>query len=395
MVEKEEISVMSQAISSSKETSGLSGLPENRIKDLLTREQVRTGLRDSTMDGLLYAVMAALTSGVFLTAFALALGANELQIGFIASLPLLAGIVQLPTSYWVERKSKLKGVVMTGSAVSRVFLIFMVLIPFFSFRYNENNFISILFIILFLHYIFAAVSGVAWLSWMSKLVPKEVYGRYFGYRNMLIGVVTMIATLTGGKIMSLFSPWFGEKNLFGFVILFFIALIFGTISLRFLKAVPDVGDAIKTKKNDLTITDYVQPFSDKNFRSLILFSVLWKFGVNTASPYFTVYMLLDLRLSYGEVAFLSTANTFASIIGMWMWGKLSDRFGNRPVMKVAGFCVSFIPLLWIFTYNLGFPLALILHLLGGLLWAGLNLTEVNILLKLTPKQKNTIYIGTF
>jgi len=295
---------------------------------------VRRGLRDSTIDGMLHAVMAALTSGVFLTAFALALGATNLQIGLIASLPLFAGIGQLPASYWVERKSRLKGVVLTGSTVSRAFLIFMALIPLFSFKNNGNILITTLLILLSLHYIFASISAVSWLSWMSNLVPKELYGRYFGYRNMLIGAITMIATLAGGKVMSLYSHSFGEKNLFGFVILFFVALIFGFISLRFLKAVPEVEDATKIHNNDRSITDYAHPFLDTNFRQLIFFSTLWKFGVNIASPYFTVYMLLDLRLSYGEVAFLSAANTFTSIIGMWMWGKLSDRFGNRPIKHI-------------------------------------------------------------
>ena len=56
----------------------------------LSEEEVRTGLKYLLYDGGLFSTMASLCGGLFVTGFALLLGASDFWIGLLAALPMLA-----------------------------------------------------------------------------------------------------------------------------------------------------------------------------------------------------------------------------------------------------------------------------------------------------------------
>jgi hypothetical protein len=57
------------------------------VKDTLTEEEIKKGLRSVIRDGLTTQTMVTLTGGVFLVAFALKLGASNTIIGLLAAIP--------------------------------------------------------------------------------------------------------------------------------------------------------------------------------------------------------------------------------------------------------------------------------------------------------------------
>ena len=54
-------------------------------------------------EGIASGAMFSLGSGGFMAAYALALGANNLQVGILAALPFITQVVQLPAILAVER----------------------------------------------------------------------------------------------------------------------------------------------------------------------------------------------------------------------------------------------------------------------------------------------------
>ena len=59
-----------------------------------------------------------------MAAYALALGANNLQIGVLAALPLIAQVVQLPAILAVERYRARKSIGLPALALTRVCISF-------------------------------------------------------------------------------------------------------------------------------------------------------------------------------------------------------------------------------------------------------------------------------
>ena len=64
-------------------------------KRLLSDNEVQKGLRSIIFDGMMSQALTTFTGSVFLTAFALTLGASDFIVGVLATIPLLANVIQL------------------------------------------------------------------------------------------------------------------------------------------------------------------------------------------------------------------------------------------------------------------------------------------------------------
>ena len=76
--------------------------------DALISEKVRQSIRMSLYESALSTVLMTLVGGVFLTGFALAIGASNFQIGLIAALPTFANLTQVFGSYIIAKTGKKK-----------------------------------------------------------------------------------------------------------------------------------------------------------------------------------------------------------------------------------------------------------------------------------------------
>ena len=114
-------------------------------------------------------VMSTLTGSVFLVAFALTLGASELVIGLLATIPYLSNVIQIPTIYLVEKYRVRRSITMLAAATSRSFLLVIAIIPFVV---PFTLALPLVLIALVLNSLLASMGGCTWNSWMHDLLPK-------------------------------------------------------------------------------------------------------------------------------------------------------------------------------------------------------------------------------
>jgi MFS family permease len=113
----------------------------------------------------------------------------------------------------------------------------------------------------------------------------------------------------------------------------------------------------------------------KDFCRFLLFSGLMHAAVLIAGPFFVLYMLQDLHLSYiGYGGWLATG-LLGQLLTLQAWGDFGDRFGNKALLSITGFTVPFLPMFYLVSTNLGFLLAI--NFLGGVIWGGLALALQN------------------
>ncbi len=365
----------------------------------LPYRSVRGALRLSTLDGALASIFGALTGGLFLTGFALRLGANDLVIGLLAALPLLATVAQVSGAYLVERIGRRRAVCVGGAGASRavwvVALALPLLVPPAAGHPSPPAAAAapwLLLAIAALSALLGSLGGVAWLSWMADLVPMGLRGRYFGSRNVVCGVTSALTTFGGGWLLDRFAP---TGRPWGFAALAAVAVAAGWGSLEFLRRVPE--PRVPAEPSQGPFLRLVRlPFADPNFRRFVRFGLLWNGAVQFAAPFFTVYMLERLAVSYVEIASLATLSTVAHLVTIRGWGRLADQYGNRPVMLVTGALAVPVPLLWLAVDRGNFAwLAPAIHILGGAAWAGHGLAAGNLLLRLAPRAHNAVYLSTF
>lgn len=365
------------------------------MENHLSEKERERGLIDSIFDGVFANIFGTLTGGIFLISFALYIGANELEIGLIASLPLLANSAQPFSSYIIEKTRRRKELCLKAAGIARgIWVLIILALLFYPGQEALSRLIYYIILIIAISSILASVSAVSWLSWMSDLVSENIRGRYFSKRNIFCGIAGLIVTLIGGRFLDYWKIHYHGNLSNGFILIFLLALLSGIMSLGYIKRMPEPAFTVHRERPPFSKMISLT-FQDENFKRYIFFTLIWSFSVHFVSPFFAVYMLQDLKLSYTFVAWLAVTSSLADILGMRLWGVLSDRFGNKPIISFNGYIASFVPFLWIFATAKTSGYLIFLHVLAGFFWAGINLCTSNLLLRISYREYKSVYISFY
>ncbi|MBN3038120.1 MAG: MFS transporter [Candidatus Omnitrophica bacterium] len=354
-------------------------------------------LNFSIIDGAFSAIMGSLAGGMFLMGFALkVLRAEASQIGILASLPMFANLIQIFGSYIIEKTGKKKPLCFWSVLLSRVLWILIIFLPFRIFAPLSDYRIWVVVVVIALSSIFGSLSGVAWLAWMSDLVPENIRGSYFGRRNMIASACGMVVVLLGGKFITLWEARFSEQNPYGFILLFILGLVAGLIAIWFLSRIQEAESEKKDTGTGFNFSLFFRPLQDRNFLILVLFVSAWMFAIQLAGPFYGVFMIEHLKIDFSNITVFGALATLATLFMMKIWGPISDKLGNKPIIIVSGWILILIPFIWVLALpgKYYFPV-LTAHILSGAFMAGAALSQFNILIKLSPKEGRSVYLALF
>ena len=376
----------------------------------LSRLQVRRSLRLWTVEGCIATVQGSLTSGAFQTGFALFLGCSPFWIGALGGIPALAGLVQLFSSYLAQRYGDRKPLALWFSFAARAFWIPILLIPFVL---PHTLWVGAFLLLTLLSALCANVSAPLWTAWITDLVPNDNRGRYFGRRSMFAGWVGMIVPILGGYFLDGATKSHSFSQPIAFAVIFASATLFAFGSLGLGLQSPDVP-AAKRDVNEApegALAFYRAPFADQNFRRIIAAFAMMVIAQSVAGQFFVVYQLEYLGLNYTAFQLLAAVATLGSLASMPLWGYLADKYGNKPVLMICTGLVLLPPLLWILAVPDGIPglwgfdpahgfyLSLtkldiiVLNTLAGIGWAGVGLSQFNLMIGASPSEKRTVYVS--
>jgi len=359
----------------------------------LTQDEVEQGLSNIIFDGLTTHAFVTLTSGIFLIAFALELGASNIVIGFLAAIPPLTELIQIPAVGLIEHVRNRRLITVVASFLSRGLWLVIALIPFL---FSKQAGIYCLIFLLILYSCISSVKHCGWKSWMRDLIPDEILGMFFS-RRMALSFALANRSL---PLCQFLARYLAERQPEGAVLRLLVDLPVGESHwpCRYLLPDPDPEPQMTRQFSAPLTSRFSIWFADTNFRNLIIFLSLWSFAVNLAAPFVTVYLLKRLSLDLTIVIILSIVSQVCSIVSLPLWGSIADRFSNKSVLHVAGplFLLCFLALT--FTnlpdpHAFTMPLLVIIHIIMGISMAGVTLAAGNIGLKLAPKGSATSYLA--
>lgn len=360
----------------------------------ISPEQRDRGLRFLLMDAAFATAIGALNSGVILLALALHVGANNLQIGLLAAIPLLTQTLQAPAVTLVERIRRRRLISVASVFGARLALPVYAAVPLVP---DRDIAVTMLIGAAILHYGLNAVGACSWNSWMRNLLPEEQLGTFFARRNLYGTMVGAVATLLAAFALqrAAGSKAAGDQV---YVTLYVAGFLCGLVSTVALAQVPEPAMGPAGSRQSLARL-LVQPLRDPNFRSLLRYLASWQFAVNLATPFFTVFFVRELGYSMGFVLVLTVVSQLANAAVVRGWGRLSDRFANKSVLTVAS------PLYLACIAGMAFADELhggwrepaylvVLHIVMGAAQAGVGLAAGNIVIKLSPAGAATGFMAT-
>lgn len=374
-------------------------IPSGRVEDSaqtsfeVSKEELQRSLHYSVVEVGYAGILGNLGGGVILTGFLLVLGASDVQIGIMGALPFFAWLWMLHGSYLVERSGDRKRITLTALWIARSIWPIVIVLPFAHFFGIEERRVGIFLLLYTVYNIFNAIAGLAYTSWLVDLVPEDMRGRFFAKRNFALGITGMATAMLGGMFLDLWNKHIPNREMEAFAIAFAIATIAGFVSNHYLGKI--VGIPLRREElGDPFWKLLRRPLRDKNFRQLILLRIVLDTSLNIAGPFFIVYMIREMGLGFSFATAMTAIAGAASLVSMNAWGRLSDRYGNKPLLAISIIGKGIFPLLWLWTSPETFALYIIAHMFG-VFDAGINLTAGNIVFELAPKAYTPVYFGVF
>ena len=320
----------------------------------------RFGLRDG--------IFQAATQGTgeqYLSAFALMLHATPFQLSLLSALPQLLGtwaqFVSVKVAHWFpHRKSHVRWGIIGQSIAWIPILALPLLFP----RWGPWLIVAGAA----LYFGSTHFASPAWTSLITDLLSANERGAYFARRSQLMAITGFIALSLGGVLLSL-AQEYGRLWL-GFALLFLIAGIARGFSVYSLAAVTDLPIQHEEPASRGFLA-FLSTGTSKDFRRFLLFSGLMHLAVLISGPFFVIYMLQDLHLSYWAYGTWSAAAIVGQFVTLPGWGQFSDRFGNKALLTFTSLLVAVLPMLYL--ASTAWPFLVLINFSGGVVWAGLSL----------------------
>lgn len=348
---------------------------------------VRRWLPYITVEGSLANVFIVFTGGAFLTALALLFGANDFEIGVLASIPFLSQMAQLTSAFFIEHMHNRKGVVWWLSVAGRQS--WWTILPVLFLPVSHK--LEILMAVVLFSSLSVMIATPGWLSWMADLIPEKVRARYFGFRSAWLAGSTIVAVLGGGALLD----YFKVRNLevTGFSLIVTISCVFAAAAALILKKIPDVETT--GPGHSFSHSHLSEPIKDRNFRHLLFVFLCWNGAIGISAPFFAPHMLTHLKMSFTQISIYSSLAALSAVVLNRPWGILIDRFGSKPVIAFCAFGIAVIPLLWWVPRADSLWILAFEAVYSGALWTGFNLAAFNIPIANSPRKHRTVYVAIF
>lgn len=313
-------------------------------------------------------------SDSFAVPMALALGAGPTAVGILVAVPrLVAAVSQLFAPVAISKARSYRTVLLGSALLAALAFAGVAAVPWMP--------VSIRIPMLVL----LVAAGIAFLEfptpalgcWVSDQVPLRRRGQFMAWRYGLSAGATIAVLLLGGPFLDSMQG----RAVVG------LAGLFGVASaLRLFAAGLFFNMSERSKPGQLarpTLVLFHDTLRKTNLGRFLIYTSVMNFGAFLANPFFAPFQLQELHFSYSGLLYPAVVMTVTTLVGVQIFGRMADRWGNLNLLRGASLALPIIPALWIFV-TVPMHSALI-NVISGLAWAAFNLCSLNFVIELSSE----------
>jgi MFS family permease len=329
----------------------------------------------------------------FNSAYAIRLGAENVQVGLLSSLPaLFAIIISIPAGVFLQSRTRRKPWILASISVHRFSFFLVALVPFIKFLGIPTG--DLVVWVLVLGSIPAHIFNVGWIPMMAEVTQEERRTAIFSARNIIYNASFSVCTF-------LFGLWLKNIELpINYQTLYFVGFLASCVSTFFILKidVPDSTSISKTKNLGSAIREQVNTFREAfhdhpDFIRITRNTLLHGIGLWMAGPVYSLYYVKTLQADDAWIGLQGTVLSAATIAGYALWRWLLKRWGEPDSLKRTIVLAGIYPILAGLIPSLN--LILLVVALNGLISPGINLSHFNTLLKVTPEGNRPGYTALY
>lgn len=396
---------------------------------------LKKNIRTNNLQGI-FSSLAQNMVGPFTGIYAIKLGASNMQVAMLSSLPaLLALFGMLPGALLVDRRREKKLVTALLFLWTRSFYLLMAAVPFFPTPYRPALFVTAVALM----NLPGSIAGVAWQSMMAGVIPESQRGRAFAQRNQYMVVAGTLATLTTGRMLDLIGAPTGYQIFFTLAFVLALGEVAFLLELRegvaaaperemdpgerpwkrgdwrgqpfrgrgLRRRVPTSGETtplwhrvfsnLSWKRGRQNLAAWWgrqgQILREKPYRDFLGSTLLLYFGWQMGWPLFLKYQVTHLGANNSWMSYFNLVSSVVSFFAYPFWGRFSDRRGPRTALIYASAGLGLVPIF--FSLSTTLSAVLLINLYTGVVASGLNLLLFNGLLEVSPVEGRTTSIAFY
>lgn len=339
-----------------------------------------------------FGVFSSVLADNYIVPFSLSINSSVFQVGLISSLGnLMSPIGQIIGSHRIEKKSR-KYILLSG-ILGQAFIwpLFIIIAFLYQLNFFKSYLPWILIIIFLIYMLFTGIMTPPWFSLMGDIVPENNRGRYFAKRNL----ITQSIGLIGIILLSFLLDWFKFQDIlyYGFILLFIFGFVTRLIS-AFLYTKHYYPPFFFETTDHVKISQFIKELPKSNFGKFTLFISFLTLAQWIAKPFFSVYMLTQLKFEYSLFMIINLSSTLVGLIFFPLLGRFSDRFGNVMLLRIGAIIIPFLPLFWII-YVTPLQIFLGIQIFSGIGWTAFNFATSNFIYDNIPSKRRGKYIAIY
>ncbi len=349
-------------------------------------------------------VWVAAALGVPATMFMEALDAPGVLIGAVVTVQQLAMVMQIPSALFAERLPTRKAFWGVVATLHRLVWFVPALLPFLL-RDHLQLAAAAMVATVGLSAMLGHAASASWFSWMADLVPDNIKGRFWGRRQSVTMFAFLIGTAIVGAILDRFpDPREPGGSFNGFVLVFCLAAIFGTIDILIHCLVPEPVPDRRPPPPGLW-RRLSAPLRDHDFLWLTLAFGAWAFAVGLVGSFGMIYLRREFGVTYVQLTAIAISSSIGTVLSGPVWGRMMDRIGTRTFGAIMLAVAPLFGGAWFLVADSHIPLALLGHrwlvpqpvfviffssLAAGAFYSGVGLCQLNLSGVLAPRQGRTL-----
>jgi Na+/melibiose symporter-like transporter len=305
------------------------------------------------------------------------LGASESQVGLQNFFSPGFQFLQLPALRAVARVSK-RSILLFGHALS---VVAGVPLLFFATLQSRGGDESVLIALASFAVVAAGqnLSNTVWFPMLRAYVEPERIGRFFG-------------TLRSGWHLALILYYLGAQrwlaaNPGDLAPLFAIAWGLGIVRIVMIARMPERDERTGER---IHIREAVALIRENPDLRRYLFGVGWEAAVRVSVvPFVIVMMQREVGFEASQVIITTVASFAGGLASLYLWGRITDRIGTRPVFVWTSLLTAALYGSLVFVSEPGpetLALLTAFFFLNSALSAGAGVAETHVLFRLTPPE---------
>lgn len=326
--------------------------------------------------------------------FATRLGASNIELSLVASLPQVVGmLVLIPGGILTDRMKNKRQMLVISLFMLAAFYLVLGFVPMMG-KYRLLMFL----ILISLSIGPMTLYNASWQAYFSDVVPISIRNKTFTLRTRWTFVINIAAPILTGTLLA--SAAANDEKLKFHQSFFWIGCVFIIFQILVLKR---ISGGYSEHVNEVSLKDLkntaVKLMHNKKFLGFIGVALFFYMCWQADWTLYYIGQITYLKLNEAWLAYVNVGGALVQFLTVGFWSRINEKYGVRFGIIMGSLGLCFFPLIIILGSILQPAIAptifLILSTLGNFAFATVSLNIMQCLLQVIPDEGKTFSIAIY